>query len=84
MGHHALLSGHTCPVQQGHVSRLAHGHAESPLLAGEVGKLGGGGSAPVLQVREMQPGVLGLEGLVLTYRVVLEGATWFLRGEDSG
>lgn len=42
MGHHALLSGHTCPVQQGRVSRLAHGHAEPPLLAGEVGKLRGG------------------------------------------
>lgn len=88
MGHRDLLWWYTYPVQEGHLSRVAaHGDAEPPLdpmLAWEIGEPRGHLlHHRVLRVHEMQIGGLCL-GLVLTFGVGLEGATWFLRGADSG
>lgn len=66
---------------------MAHGDAEPPLdpmLAWEIGEPKGHLlHHRVLWVHEMQTGGPCL-GLVLAFGVVLEGATWFLRGADSG
>ena len=80
VGHHALLRGHACPAQQGHLSRVAHGHGEPPLdalLAREVGGPGRGLLRHhVLQVHEMQIGGLGLGGVKILKDPVLLGTAW--------
>ena len=66
---------------------MARGHAEPPLdsmLAWEIGEPRGHLlHHQVVQVHEMQIGGLCL-GLILAFEIVLEGATCFLRGADSG
>jgi len=92
VAHHALLGRYACPAQHGHLSRMAHGHAESPLHALLPGEAGGIHTWPrrgllshhVLQVHEVEVGRLRFGGLAVALGEILQGAAWLLRRDDPG